>query len=297
MNLLCRSVETSTAILDAARREALLSLLDDRSVAVRQALLAYFAGLGADAAPFLREVAHGRNRVLGRHAAWYLGELKFADPVAEFRGFIRSLNYELETGALLLARTVNPALDVGRCCHALDAMAARCRELFVEPSTLREKCRLMNRVLFHEWSFRGNTDRQADPRDGLIDHVLVRRKGSSIALGIVYLLVAGRLGIELEPVGVPGHFFVGCYGGDEVFFIDVSDQGVLRDACEIFALLRMRQISPKAADLAPMPVREVLSRNCRHLASLFSESGDAERATLFASFVEEFDAAYSRNVT
>jgi len=35
--------------------------------------------------------------------------LKFADPVAEFRGFIRSLNYELETGALLLARTVRRA--------------------------------------------------------------------------------------------------------------------------------------------------------------------------------------------
>ena len=102
----------TTAILDAARREALLSLLDDKSATVRSALLAYFAGLGADAAPFLREVAHGRNRVLGRHAAWYLDELKFSDPVAEFRSFIRSLNYELETGALLLAHR-HPAAGRG----------------------------------------------------------------------------------------------------------------------------------------------------------------------------------------
>jgi len=285
------------AILDAARREALLSLLDDRSAAVRQALLAYFAGLGATAAPFLREVAHGRNRVLGRHAAWYLDELKFSDPISEFRGFIRSLNYELETGALLLARTVTPQLDVGRCCYALDSMATRCRELFAEPSSLRDKCRVINRVIFHEWGFRGNAEHYSDPRNSLLDQVINRRKGSPIALSLVYLLVAGRLGLEFEPVGVPGHFFVGSYDGDDVFFVDVFDQGVLRNAPEVLELLRARQLAPKASDLAPMPVREVLSRNCRHLATQYSAGGEMERAKMFASFVEEFEAAYIRNVT
>lgn len=297
MNLSFRSVETSTAILDAARREALLSLLDDKSAPVRQALLAYFAGLGPMAAPFLREVAHGRNRVLGRHAAWYLDELKFSDPVAEFRSFIRSLNYELETGALLLARTVTPQLDVGRCCSALDSMATRCRELFAEPSSLRDKCRVLNRVMFHEWGFRGNAEHYTDPRNSLLDQVINRRKGSPIALSLIYLLVAARLGLEFEPVGLPGHFFVRCYGAEEVFFVDVFDQGILRDAPEIFELLRARQLAPKASDLAPMPVREVLARNCRHLASQYSAAGEMDRAKLFASFVEEFEAAYTRNVS
>jgi regulator of sirC expression with transglutaminase-like and TPR domain len=297
MNLFFRSVETSTAILDAARREALLSLLDDKSAAVRSALLAYFAGLGPDAAPFLREVAHGRNRVLGRHAAWYLEELKFSDPVAEFRSFIRSLNYELETGALLLARTVTPQLDVGRCCYALDSMATRCRELFAEPSSLRDKCRVLNRVMFHEWGFRGHAEHYTDPRNSLLDQVINRRKGSPITLSLIYLLVAARLGLEFEPVGLPGHFFVGCYGGDDVFFIDVFDQGVLRDAPEIFDLLRAKQLAPKASDLAPMPVREVLARSCRHLATQYSACGEMDRARMFASFVEDFEAAYTRNVT
>ena len=91
--------------LSEARREAFLSLLDDPNPAVRRALLAHFTALSASAAPFLQSVARGSNRVLARHAAWFLDELQFSDPVAECRGFIRSLNYELETGALLLART------------------------------------------------------------------------------------------------------------------------------------------------------------------------------------------------
>ena len=47
------------ATLDATRREALVSLLDDSSEPVRQALLAYFTTLGSSTASFLREIAHG----------------------------------------------------------------------------------------------------------------------------------------------------------------------------------------------------------------------------------------------
>lgn len=285
------------ATLDAGRREALLSLLDDPSPLVRQALLAYFTALGAASASFLREIAHGRNRVLGQHAAWYLDELKFTDPVAEFRGFVRSLNYELETGALLLARTVSPQLDIVRCCSALDAMAARCRELLIEPASLREKCRLINRVLFHEWGFRGNADHYTDPRNSLLDQVLIRRKGSPVALSIVYLLVARRLDLDFEPVGLPGHFFVGCYGEGDPFYVDAFEAGVFRDASSVLMLLRSKQIPVAPADLAPIPVREVLCRNCRSLASHYTAGGDAERAQLFTSFVEEFEAAYSRHAS
>ncbi len=290
-------MELIPAALDTTRREALRGLLDDTSSHVRQALLAYFTGMGAVAVPFLREVAQGSNRVLSRHARWYLDELKFDDPAAEFRGFIRSLNYELETGALLLARTVTPQLDVGACCAELDAIAARCRQLIVEPATPREQCRIINRVLFHEWSYRGNVENYTDPMNSLLDQVLIRRKGIPISLTIVYLLVAERVGLDLKPVGLPGHFVVGCFTDGAPFFVDPFDQGLFRDTFEIFALLRANNVVPKAADLAPTPVREVLCRNCRCLAGHFTAAGDPDRARLFAGFIEEFEAAYARQAT
>lgn len=290
-----RSVETET--LTAARREALLSLLDDPSIGVRRALLAHFAQLGSGAAPFLQSVARGSNRVLARHAAWFLEELKFADPVAEFRGFIRSLNYELESGALLLARTVSPRLDVGACCTELDAIAQRCRELIVEPSSPREKCRIVNRVLFHEWGYHANVEHYTDPKNSFLDQVLARRTGIPVSLSIVYLLVAARLGIELEPVGLPGHFIVGCFTDDLPFFIDPFDRGIFRDPEEIFAALRASHVVPKPSDLAPTPVREVLCRCCRNLVNHYTAAGDPDHAKLFNGFVEEFEAAYERNAT
>jgi regulator of sirC expression with transglutaminase-like and TPR domain len=281
--------------LSAPKREAFLSLLDDTSPAVRRALLAHFQQLGPSAAPFLEAISRGSNRVLARHASWFLDELKFSDPVAEFRGFIRAMNYELESGSLLLARTVSANVDSGDCCMQLDAIAARCRELIVEPSSAREKCRVLNRVLFHEWGFHGNVEHYTDPRNSFLDQVLARRTGIPISLSIVYLLVAERLGLELEPVGMPGHFIVGCFSDDLPFFIDPFDRGVFRDAEEIFDLLRANNIVPKASDLSPTPVREVLCRSCRNLVNHYTAAGEPDRAKLFAHFVEEFEATYEKH--
>jgi regulator of sirC expression with transglutaminase-like and TPR domain len=281
--------------LNSAQEAALLGLLDDPSPTVRRALLARFTTIGSAAAPLLQNVAQGPDAVLARHASWFLAELKLTDPIADFHSFIRSLNYELESGALLLARTVNPHLDVGQCCSTLDQIAARCRELIAEPSSTREKCRIVNRVLFHEWSFHGNHEDYTDPRNSLLDQVLERRTGLPLTLSLVYLLVAERLGLELEPVGLPGHFVVACYTDELPFFIDPFDGGVFRDADEIFALLRSNQVVPTLADLAPSPVREVLCRCCRNLANHYAASGAPERARLFADFVREFEATYERH--
>ncbi|MEX2043919.1 MAG: transglutaminase-like domain-containing protein [Opitutus sp.] len=285
------------APLSTQQREAFLSLLDDQSPVVRRALLARFAQLGPAAAPFLESVSHGSNRILARHASRFLDALKLSDPIAEFRGFIRSMNYELETGSLLLARTVTPSLNAAKCCSELDAIASRCRELIVEPSSAREKCRVLNRVLFHEWGFHGNVDHYTDPRNSFIDEVLTRRTGIPISLSILYLLVAERIGLQLEPVGLPGHFIVGCLTDGVPFFIDPFDRGVFRDAEETFELLRSNNITPKFSDLAPTPVREVLCRNCRNLVNHYTAAGETERARLFADFVEEFESTYERHTS
>jgi len=283
------------APLSLGSREAVLALLDDPSPVVRKALLAHFTAQGEPARIFLENLANGGSRLLATHAKGYLEELKFTDPVSEFRDFIRSLNYELETGALLLARTVMPDIDVGLSCQRLDDLAARCRELIADPLSVREKCRVINRVLFHENGFRGNLEHYTDPLNSFLPVVLERRKGIPLSLSIVYLLVAQRLGIDLEPVGLPGHFMVGCYLEDTPLFIDPFEQGTFRTPEETFAYIKTGPVAPKITDLAPTTVREVLCRSCRNLVHHYTAAGDLDRAKLFAGFVEEFESTHERH--
>ncbi|MBI3886420.1 MAG: hypothetical protein HY302_11935 [Opitutae bacterium] len=281
--------------LTESQQQALIELIDDPTPTVRQALLEQFAKLGRPSVDFLQDQARSANRLLAARASWYLRELKFSDPVAEFRDFIRSLNYELETGALLLSRTVNPGLDIAGCCLLLDAMGARVRELIAAPATAREKCRALNRVMFHEYGFRGDTEHYTDPRNSYLDQVLERRKGLPITLAIVYLLVADRAGLKLEPVGMPGQFMIGCYEDAAPFFIDAFNQGLFLTAGEVCTQLRANHHTPQLADLAPTPVREVLCRCCRNLAAHCLAAHEPQRAQLFADFVAEFDATHERH--
>lgn len=284
-------------MLTTAEKDALAALLDDESAGTRRALLAQFQHLGDAGRVFLQETARGPNRVAALAAGWYLRELKFSDPVAEFRGFIQSLNYELETGVLLLTRTVNPSLDVTAVCAQLDAFAARARKLMPRAATMRAQARVLNRVLFEEFGLRGNHLHYTDPKNSLIDQVLERRVGIPISLSIVYLLVAHRLGLELEPVGVPGHFLVGGYEPEGPFFIDAFNAGLILSPEEVFERIRSLQHTPQLADLAPTPVREVLSRVCRNLANHYAAADDDAHARLFHEFVSEFDATYERHAS
>jgi regulator of sirC expression with transglutaminase-like and TPR domain len=279
----------------AAERQALEGLLDDPAPTVRAALLAHFTRHSQASVEFLRQVSSRPDRTLAAHANHILRELKFSDPVAEFRGFIRSLNYELESGALLLSRTVNPDLDIGACCALLDQMAARCRDLIAEPSSSRDKCRVLNRVLFHEFAIHGNAEHYTDPLNSFLDQVLIRRKGIPLSLSLVYLLVAERINLTLEPVGLPGHFVVGCYDESLPFYIDAFNGGRFISTDEAIEMIRQHGPKPTIADLAPTPVREVLCRCCRNLVNHYSAANDLDRARLFAEFVAEFESTYERH--
>ncbi|MEZ5277755.1 MAG: transglutaminase-like domain-containing protein [Opitutaceae bacterium] len=280
----------------SARQAALIELLDDPSPSVRKALLTEFKKMGGEGIRFLQDIGRGPNRLIGRFASRYLNELKFADPIAEFRDFIRSLNYELETGMYLMARTLYPEFTIAESCSHLDSISARCRQLIAEPMSIREKCRVINRVVFHEYGFVGNVEHYSDPRNSFFNQVLERRKGIPISLSILYILVADRCGIRLEPIAVPGHFMVGCFDEREPFFIDPFQRGLLRTPDDVFGLIRSNNLVPKVSDLAPSPVREVLCRSCRNLAQHFTAAHDFANARLFAGFVEEFEAVHRQQV-
>jgi len=252
--------------------------------------------MGQDGVRFLQGISHGQNRINGRHATWYLTELKFADPISEFRGFIRAQNYELETGMFLMSRTLYPEFLISECYSHLESIATRCRELIAEPMSIREKCRLINRVLFHELGYVGNVEHYNDPRNSFFNQVLERRKGIPVTLSILYILVADRCGIRLDPIGVPGHFMIGCFEEGKPFFIDSFQRGLLRSPDEVFTLIRRSNLIPKVRDLAPTPVREVLCRCCRNLAQHFTAARDFVNARLFSSFVDDFEATYKQQV-
>jgi len=66
----------------------------------------------------------------------------------------------------------------------------------------------INRFLFMEEGFCGNTEDYYDPRNSFLNDVLDRKTGIPIMLSTVYLEIAERLRFPLVGVGMPGHYLV-----------------------------------------------------------------------------------------
>lgn len=281
-------------IISLERETALIQLLEDGSPIVQSELKKEFKRLGKDGITVLQKVVREGEGDAKGHATDILATLVGPDPSRMLIDFIRGMQYELETGLLLINRVIYPDLNIQPMRETLDTLADRCREIGVSPMNPRDQCRLINRVLFHESGFRGNIEDYDDPLNSCIDAVVRRRKGLPVLLSAIYILIGDRLGLDLEPIGLPGHFVVGCFQGMEPFYIDPFERGRFRTVDELRETLTRHHISPEFHHLVPVPVGEVLCRVCRNLVRHFESKKQPRWANRFRLFVREFEETHRR---
>lgn len=265
------------------------SLLDDDTPLVRKALLDRLRENAEEGMVFLRDLTKDPDPLLARHAEDLITSLGWVDATRDFMTFIRSQRYEMESGWFLLDRTVYPGFELSSATLFLDKLALRCRELLVSPMLPRETCSVLNRVLFHEFGFRGAVKDFENPENSFLHRVLERRKGLPITLSAVYLLVARRIGLDLEPIGLPGRFMVGCFSEERPFYVDPWAGGKSYDLDQMEGFLEEYSIEDSGSALLPVTVADTLSRACRNLVHHYMKGEDHSKSRLFHSFVLEFE--------
>jgi regulator of sirC expression with transglutaminase-like and TPR domain len=147
------------------------------------------------------------------------------DTVARFAELVGRPDPPLDRAALALAAGADADLDTGRWLRELDRLAEGVTTLDA----------LVDRLFVQE-GFAGNVSDYHDPRNSLLHHVLERRLGIPITLAVVTIEVGRRAGIELEGVGMPGHFLVRAV--DSQVLLDVFHGGVELDDAAAESLFR-----------------------------------------------------------
>jgi regulator of sirC expression with transglutaminase-like and TPR domain len=109
----------------------------------------------------------------------------------------------LAEAALEYARFVYPELDVQADLDRLAGMA----ELVAGNTHLD-----LRRVVAIREGLGGDIDDYYDPRNSFLNEVMDRRKGIPITLAVVWMEVGRRAGIDVQGVGLPGHFLVYAAG-------------------------------------------------------------------------------------
>jgi regulator of sirC expression with transglutaminase-like and TPR domain len=186
---------------------------------------------------------------------------------------------DLARASLLVACDEYPELEVDSYLQRLDTMADTVRgRLGASPEAAIAG---LNRVLFEEEGFRGNTREYYDPRNSFLNDVLDRRTGIPISLSTVYIAVGRRAGVDVHGVGLPGHFVVRVSAAGEDALVDPFNGGTVltpQDCQDRLDRIYGGRVRVGADMLAPCPPRSVLSRTLRNLKAIYLKADDHERA-------------------
>jgi regulator of sirC expression with transglutaminase-like and TPR domain len=188
---------------------------------------------------------------------------------------------DLAEAALLIACEEYPDLDVAAYRARFVELGAEARARVDPQAGARELVRGLSGFLFDELRFKGNTDAYYDPRNSFLNEVLNRRLGIPISLSALYIAVGRQAGLQVEGVGLPGHFVVRVTGPDGATLADPFHGGMLlsvQDCQRRLDRIFDGKLKLEPAMLQPCGTRQILTRMLYNLKGIYAQAEDHARA-------------------
>lgn len=190
---------------------------------------------------------------------------------------------DLAEAALLLASLDHDDPPLDRCRRRLGRIGEDLAATDAgrgDPS-LAARARALREVMAERHGFRGDDETYDDLANADLIRVIERRRGLPVALAILYIDAARRLGWRVEGLSFPGHFMIRLAGDDGQGVLDPFGGGELRDAPALRQLLK-RGAGPEAElrpeHLAPVGSRDILLRLQNNIKVRLLQAGETERA-------------------
>lgn len=189
----------------------------------------------------------------------------------------------LETAASL-ALDVQPNMDVQRVLFEVDALVERVRQTIPSGATAMQRTFMLNEFFYEKLGFSANANDFADPANSYVHHVLNTRRGIPISLAVLWMEMAGGLGLKADGISFPGHFLVKVYVDEGIIIQDPLTgrgltQTMLAEWLEPFREgwgLAEDEIAPLHMFLLPASGRDIIERMLRNLKAVYLEANHTD---------------------
>lgn len=202
------------------------------------------------------------------------------DPFAvEWISYAKSPQYTLVEKCLKLSQILEfPNLDISEYIEKIRSLEQGLREHVSDVKNPIYQVSMLNEYMFDMLGFQGDDDDYYNPRNNFLNVVIDKRSGIPITLSIIYIEIAKAIGLELKPVGFPGHFLVKY---SEELILDPFNRGSLLDIEDLQDILDATygegvEFEPEYLnDIEP---EKILVRILRNLKGSYTESFNYEKA-------------------
>jgi regulator of sirC expression with transglutaminase-like and TPR domain len=153
----------------------------------------------------------------------------------------------------------------------------------------------LHQVLFDELGFQGDTVNYFDMKNSFLPNVLECKRGIPITLALVYMLVAGRCGLDVVGLNTPGHFLVRVTLENEQMIVDCFCGGELLSEHEVSARIMKMTGCQELADATVIEVathRQWVERILANLIHTFSIQNRTEDLAVVSELYDVLKNAY-----
>ncbi|HZS10988.1 MAG TPA: transglutaminase-like domain-containing protein [Nitrospirales bacterium] len=265
---------------------ALIRLLSDEDNRVARTISSKLVEIGDSAVPLLLE-AEIEQPEMARRIEEVLDEIRGSRLEEELQAMVARPpdQVDLERCAFLICRYAFSSLDVTTYTRQLDEMAGEVRDRMGRRVSGEEAVKTLNRYLFTEQGFRGNTKNYYEADNSYLNRVLDRKTGIPISLAMVYLLVGRRLGLPVYGIGMPGHFLVKFESERYKVFVDCFNSGALLTEKDCARFLIQAGYGFEEKYLHKSLPTAILTRTLKNLIAIYNKMDECVKAERFTRFI------------
>lgn len=287
MSSAAASARPQSAVLSDAEQRALLLLLADDDPSVYQTVRQRILAEGDAALKWVEPATRSDDPVQRRRAQEIIRYVKSRAADDRFLAFCLNSGEDLdiEEGALLLAQTQYPEINVEAYSALLDGWASDLRERVDFGAPAAQIIGDINEYLFKNLGFHGNEQNYYEAENSYFNKVIDRRKGNPISLCLVYLFLARRLHLPIAGIGMPGHFLCRFQNTTDELFIDAFNNGKVLSKGDCVKYLLHTRDGFKEAYLSPITPRRTLLRVCSNLHQIYSQQARKEDISRFQRYI------------
>ena len=264
--------------LSDSELNALVSLLDDTDLEVKNHVRERIISLGTEIIPYLeKKWENSFNPEIQKEIEILVHDLQFSLVKRRLEEWKNSEDQDLLTGLWIINTYQYPDLEFEKLNAEMHQIYFDVWTAFRNDLEPYDQIRIINNVLFNTLRFGANTKNFHSTGNSMLSTVLDTKKGNPISLCAIYMLVAKKLGLPIYGVNLP-NLFVLTYKTDELtFYVNAFNKGLVFSRKDIHNYLNHLKIEPKEEYFEPTDNLQIIMRSLRNLGNSFDKLGEAEK--------------------
>ena len=273
--------------------KALVVLLDDEDHEVVSHVEEKIMSIGTSVIPMLEQEWESTfNPIIQSKIEDLIHELQFELLKERFVDWKENESDDLLKGLWIVATYQYPDLEQDDLSKELDQLYHELWRHMNEEMAPYDRIKVFNEVFFNKFKFRANTKNFHSPANSMLNAVLETRKGNPISLCAIYLLLAQKMDLPIYGVNLPNLFILTYKIGEESFYINVFNRGLVFTKDDIDNYLESLQLDKKDIFYEPCSNLDIILRALRNLIVSFEKLGDYHKADEIKLILQKMDDQY-----